>query len=368
RGAEAVFNQGQHDDGEKTVLGQTGRWKGEDVVRICLEQKAAAPFIAAKLYRFLVSESVPATPELLGPLAERFRTSGYDFGALVRTVLSSNLFFAPAAYRTRVKAPVDFALGIVRALEGRIGTSALALALDGLGQKVFYPPNVKGWDGGQAWLNGQTLLFRQNLALALTSTEDPRFGSRTDPGALVRKYGPKSDTEVVDFFLRLFLQGDVPAPTRARLLDYQRRSHDLKAPVYWTAADAAGHRVRALCHLVLSWRGPLVDWQGGRGGGVRPLSGRQRGAAPPRSPDSEVSHDRRPSRLPQDVPGFRGRGELGAERAGLREPDRGRRPRRRQARGQGHHPRRHRAQRRPRRPQHRPPPHGPRTPPHSAPP
>src|SRR5205814_6308565 len=113
----------------------------------------------------------------------------------------SNLFFSPAVYRTRVKGPVDFALGIVRALEGRIGTTALAMSLEELGQSVFYPPSVKGWDGGPAWLNGQTLLTRQNLALALTSTEDPRFGRRTDPAALADKYGKQGDAEVVDFFL-----------------------------------------------------------------------------------------------------------------------------------------------------------------------
>src|SRR5207237_6451179 len=107
-------------------------------------------------------------------------------------------------YRSRVKAPVDFALGIVRALEGRPGTTALAAALEGLGQALFYPPTVKGWDGGPAWLNGQTLLFRQNLALALTSTEDARFGRRTDPAILTRKYGKKTDAEVLRFFLDLF--------------------------------------------------------------------------------------------------------------------------------------------------------------------
>src|SRR5207248_6261841 len=119
-----------------------------------------------------------------GPLAESFRKSGYDFGGLVGTVLRSNLFCAPQVYRTRVKSPVDFALGIVRGLEGRVGTTALAAELEKLGQSVFYPPTVKGWDGGEAWLNGQTLLFRQNLALALTSTEDVRFGRRCDPAAL----------------------------------------------------------------------------------------------------------------------------------------------------------------------------------------
>ena len=164
RGSEPYFNAAQHDDGDKTVLGQTGKWTGADVVRICLEQPSAPSFIAGKLYRFLVSETVPATPELLAPLAEQFRASDYDFGALVKTVLSSNLFFSPLVYRTRVKSPVDFVLNIVRGLEGRIGTTALAVALEQLGQSVFAPPSVKGWDGGRTWLNGQTLLFRQNLA------------------------------------------------------------------------------------------------------------------------------------------------------------------------------------------------------------
>jgi uncharacterized protein (DUF1800 family) len=252
QGDKAAFNDKQHDDGEKTVLGQKGNWNGEDVVRICLEQKSAPSFIVGKLFHFLVSESIPATPELIDPLAEQFKKSDYDFGALVKMVLSSNLFFAPEAYRTRIKAPVEFALGIVRALEGRVGTSALAVVLEQLGQNVFYPPSVKGWDGGQSWLNGQTLLFRQNLALALTSTEDARFGSRTDPAALVRKHGKKSDEEILPFFLQLFLQDDLPAESRAKLLDYQQRSRKQTYPVYWTEADAADHRVRTLCHLVLT--------------------------------------------------------------------------------------------------------------------
>ncbi|HWG47481.1 MAG TPA: DUF1800 domain-containing protein [Gemmataceae bacterium] len=252
QGAKVVFNKNQHDDGKKTVLGQTGNWKGADIVRICLEQKAAPPFLVGKLYRFLLSETVPATAELLTPLAEQFKQSGYDFGALLKTMLSSNLFFSPIVYRTRVKSPVDFVLGIVRGLEGKIGTTALSQSLEQLGQNIFSPPSVKGWDGSRTWLNGQTLLFRQNLALALTSTQDVRFGRRTDPAILARKYDKKSDTDLVDFFLRLFLQGDVAAETRTHLLDYQQHAHQLPMPVYWTATDAADHRIRALCHLVLS--------------------------------------------------------------------------------------------------------------------
>jgi uncharacterized protein (DUF1800 family) len=251
QGAEAVYSPAQHDDTEKTVLGQKGKWKGEDVVRICLEQKPAPRFIAGKLYRFLVSESVPATPELIDPLAEQFKKSDYDFGALVKTVLRSNLFFAPTVYRTRIKPPVDFALSVVRGLEGRIGTTALGAELESLGQSVFFPPNVKGWDGGQAWLNGQTLLYRQNLALALTSTEDARFGRRTDPVNLLAKHKVK-DEDAVDFLLRLFLQGDVADETRSKLVEYQRKDPRKSVPIYWSQEDAVNHRTRTLCHLVLS--------------------------------------------------------------------------------------------------------------------
>jgi uncharacterized protein (DUF1800 family) len=249
---KAVFNPKQHDDGKKTVLGQSGNWSADDIVRICLEQKSAASFLIGKLFRFLVSESIETTAELLEPLAQQFRKSNYDFGKLVRTMLSSNLFFSQQVYRTRIKSPVDFVVNIVRGLEGKIGTTALAQSLEQLGQNLFSPPSVKGWDGGRSWLNGQTLLFRQNLALALTSTEDSRFGRRCDPAALARNYDKKTDTELVDFFLGLFLQGDVSAQTRDRLLDYQQHAHNLPAPVYWTEQEIADHRVRCLCHLVLT--------------------------------------------------------------------------------------------------------------------
>jgi uncharacterized protein (DUF1800 family) len=252
---KTVFNPAQHDDGDKTVLNQKGKWTGADIVRICLEQPSAPYFIVGKLYRFLISETVPATHELLEPLATQFRKSDYDFGALVETMLRSNLFFSPAVYRTRVKSPVDFALGIVRSLEARTGTTTLAAALQGLGQDLFYPPSVKGWDGAQAWLNAQTLLFRQNLALTLSSSEDrdPRDGVRRPaPFLLALKYGKKTDAELVEFFLRLFLQDDVSPDSRARLLQYQEHAHTLGVPVYWTEQDAAEHRVRALCHLVLT--------------------------------------------------------------------------------------------------------------------
>ena len=250
-GQAPKFTPGDHDAGEKTFLGKRGKSKPDDIVRLCLDQPACPRFLCEKLFRFFVSDTLPATKDLLEPLAVAYKKSNYDTGAIVKTILSSNLFFSDAAYRTKVKSPVDFALGAIKALEGRVGTSSLALTLTQLGQNLFQPPSVKGWDGGPAWLNGQTLLFRQNLALAMCSTEDPRFGTRLDPAALARKLGKRTDEELVDGFLRVFLQSDIPAESRKRLVAYAGRSHDQQVPVYWTAEDAAAQRVRTLCHLVM---------------------------------------------------------------------------------------------------------------------
>jgi uncharacterized protein (DUF1800 family) len=254
----AVFRDRDHDDSEKNVLGQRGRWRPDDIVRICLEQESAPYFIVRKLFKFLISDAIPPTPELLEPLAAEYRRSDFDNGALVERMLRSNLFFSAQAYRSKIKAPVDFVLGIVRALEGHrvlegrggVGTVELARALEGLGQRLFYPPSVAGWEGGRAWLNGQTFLLRQNLALAMTATTDNRFGRRLDPAPLLERHNARTPEEKVDFLIRLLLQGDLPPAARDRLVQYANRK-DGAHPIYWTAADAANHRVRSLCHLVL---------------------------------------------------------------------------------------------------------------------
>jgi uncharacterized protein (DUF1800 family) len=247
------FNSGQHDNGEKTFLGQKGNWGGEDIVRICLEQEAAPYFIAGKLFRFFISDTIEATRELLKPLANRFRESDYDLRGLVETMLRSNLFFSPDAYRTQVKSPVDFAVGIVHGLEGHVGAVPLAVALEGLGQRLFSPPSVKGWLGGTTWINSTTLLLRHNLALALTSTQDSRFSRvQIDPVTVVRKYGKKTDEEIVDFFVKLFLQDDLAADARSSLLDYLANARKQPYPDYWTDQDQQDHRIRAVCHLLLT--------------------------------------------------------------------------------------------------------------------
>ncbi len=249
---KGTLNRRQHDTSEKEVFGKKGKFTGEDIAKLCLDHDACARFIVRKLYRFLISEADTPDAKLIDPLAEQYRKSDFDTGKFVATMLRSNLFFASSSYRAKIKSPVEFAIGTVRALEGVAGTLPLAEALEGLGQVLFAPPSVKGWDGGEAWLNAQTLLGRNNLALAITSTEDARFGSRCDPGQLAAKHDIATDAKLVDFLLGLFLQGDAPQGARTKLLDYLKTAKGVKYPAYWSDDDVANHRKRAVTHLVLT--------------------------------------------------------------------------------------------------------------------
>jgi hypothetical protein len=159
-----AFNKTEHDDGAKTVLGRTGRWDGDDLVPILLDQPACGLFLAGKLYRELISETEPPRA-LLEALARRLRASGYKIGEVVGTMLRSRLFFSSHALLKKVKSPVEFALGTVQAAwPGPASPAEIAAALEKMGQSLFAPPNVKGWPGGRTWLSTSTLLARNNFA------------------------------------------------------------------------------------------------------------------------------------------------------------------------------------------------------------
>ena len=252
KAGQAAFTAKEHDDGPKSVLGKKGKHKAADIVEICLSQEACPRFIVTKLYHFFFTDAESPKREFLEPLVKQYRDSKFDTAKLVATMLRSNHFFAPEVYRAKVKSPVEFAVGIVRGLEGNVGPLSLANALETLGQVLFAPPSVKGWDGGPAWLNGQTLLFRQNLALALTSTVDTRFGRRCDPVIALGNHKQSGEDAAIAFFLKVFLQGDASPEARELLLDYAKKSKATKYPPFWSADDVTHHRLRALAHLTLT--------------------------------------------------------------------------------------------------------------------
>ena len=159
-----------HDDGEKTVLGVSGRLDGDAVLDILLAQPQTAEHLTRKLWR----EFVSPTPDErdVRRIAARFRGAGYDLRVALRELLGSRAFWAGENRQTLIKSPVDFVVGSFNSL-GMEPPDAAALAglLRQLGQDLFAPPNVKGWPGGESWINSSTLLTRKQMAERLLRRE-----------------------------------------------------------------------------------------------------------------------------------------------------------------------------------------------------
>jgi uncharacterized protein (DUF1800 family) len=155
-----------HDSGEKIIFSQRGDFGPEDFLRLVVAHPQAPRFITGKLWTFFAGEEPP--PALANALANSFRASGFCFKPLLRAMFSSQEFYASGIIRKQVKSPVHWLVGAVRVLERELPPPQVCVALTrNLGQNLFAPPNVKGWDGGLSWITTNTLLSRYNEAATL---------------------------------------------------------------------------------------------------------------------------------------------------------------------------------------------------------
>jgi uncharacterized protein (DUF1800 family) len=163
-----------HDRGEKVIFGQSGNFDGNDFLRLIVEQPQAARFITAKLWNYFAGTE--PSPELVGALAAEFRAAGNRFKPVLRRMLLSEEFYAPSVIRCQVKSPVQWLVGSVRMLERELPPPLACFALTrNLGQDLFAPPNVKGWEGGVSWITTNTLMARYNEAATLVQGDLSAF-------------------------------------------------------------------------------------------------------------------------------------------------------------------------------------------------
>jgi len=161
-----VYRPFLHDNGEKTIFGHTGNYDGDDFIGLLIAQPQAAKFITAKIWNYFAGE--PPSPELNEALAADFRAHGNHFKPFLQTLFRSGEFYAPEIVRNQVKSPVQWLVGSVRMLESDLPPPLVSWGLlRQLGQDLFAPPNVKGWDGGVTWITTNTLLTRYNDAQSL---------------------------------------------------------------------------------------------------------------------------------------------------------------------------------------------------------
>ena len=155
-----------------------------------IKEEACAEWVAAKIHRYFVREDISST--LQTALAAVLRGNNYELKPLLKTIFLSRDFYSQPSVGTQIKAPVHYYVSALRrlGLEELPGTPNYGTTMAGLGQVLGNPPNVKGWDGGHAWINPSTLLQRANLmrqvldsrtgAKPTTPTGDPlgRYASR----------------------------------------------------------------------------------------------------------------------------------------------------------------------------------------------
>jgi uncharacterized protein (DUF1800 family) len=160
------YNEQAHDFDEKRFMGRRGNFDGWDIINILFEQPAAATFVTAKLWRFFAYDD--PEPEVVQGLARTLRTSRFELAPMLARLFTSRAFYSERARLTQVKSPVQHMVQLTHDLGLQNPPADAMVRIAGvLGQRLFYPPNVKGWDGNREWINANALLARYNAPLAL---------------------------------------------------------------------------------------------------------------------------------------------------------------------------------------------------------
>jgi len=174
-----IFRKGQHDFGNKTVMGKSGNLEGEDVLNILLDQKQTAHNLAQKIYRFMVNDT--PDKERVDWLADRFYKSNYDIAGLLEDIFTSDWFYDQKNTGVRIKSPVELLVGIQRMLPMKLQNQESLIVLQRiLGQLLFYPPNVAGWPGGKTWIDSSTLMMRMRIPQLINDEDEMNVTPKTD--------------------------------------------------------------------------------------------------------------------------------------------------------------------------------------------
>jgi len=170
-----LYNRLDHIDEDKTFLGETGNFNGEDVIRIIAKQPATARFIARHLSNYFVSDEpqvpawqhvAPLHPELIKELEDEYFRSGYEIRSMLRVLFNSDAFKNSSF--AKVKNPSEIVCGTLRVVgdftEPKPRFYDPALEIRYMGQDLLNPPTVEGWHTGKEWIDSGTLVERVNFA------------------------------------------------------------------------------------------------------------------------------------------------------------------------------------------------------------
>ena len=233
-----VYNPDDHDDGEKTFLGETGRWNGEDVIDIIAKQPATARFISRHLYNFFVADepqvpawqdTPPLDPEAIKILEDEYFRSNYDIRSMLRVLFNSE-FFKKARF-AKVKSPAEAVIGTMRLVgdfsSPKHGITPINHEMRYMGQDLLNPPTVEGWHTGKEWIDSGTLLERINFAADQVGNIDLP-GVRSIIDRLSTEGPTLSPERLVDDCLEILGAYELAEETRSQLVAHAEMGGELR--------------------------------------------------------------------------------------------------------------------------------------------
>lgn len=236
--AKFIYDSGDHDNEEKTFLGETGNWNGEDIINIVARQPGTARFVSRHLYNFFVADepqvpawqnTPPGDPEAIKALEDEYFRSGYDIRSMLRVLFNSDAF--KNARFAKVKSPTETVVGTMRLVGDfnlpKPGMNAMALNIRYMGQDLMNPPTVEGWHTGREWIDSGTLVERINF------TADA-VGNTSHPGiqAIIQRLASQGPTispeQLVDGCLDMLGAYELTEVTRNELLAMSQGEGDIR--------------------------------------------------------------------------------------------------------------------------------------------
>ncbi|MFD2258058.1 DUF1800 family protein [Luteolibacter algae] len=261
RTGEVTQNVTRWDGSEKTLFGRSGRFNGTDVVKLIFRKDECANFMAGKLWEFFVYENPGPTIQI--SLGDSLRKNDYEIAPVLREIFLSEEFYRENSRAVQIKSPIQYLVQMLKELELEEPPPSLPiLGQTQLGQQLFMPPNVAGWDWGKAWINTNTLLARYNLAGMVTKgglgdnrTGKMRLGkmrgrrsrqgksTAPDYASLVAERDRQDVSRLVDGLIGRFFSMPIPEKARTSFIEYAEE----KRGVAFTDTELG-----ELCHLMLS--------------------------------------------------------------------------------------------------------------------
>lgn len=258
-----------HDDGTKTILGETKNWNSQDVLTMLAGRPETARYLAKKLWSFFAYEN--PEPEVIERLAKVYMSSGHQIKPMLVEIYKSPEFWSEKCVRKQVKSPVDFTYTIGRQLGIGYFLKTLrtkdaspmkligkpfrdiAGAMFGLslqqGMMILFPPDVSGWKWGTNWISSEAMLKRSSLGPLIMGSDSKDYGGANALIArMVAKGKPADAAEMTDRFLSVF-DGELPPEKRAILV---KVCEDGGGPKCLSSGKDAAPVFAEMCKLLFS--------------------------------------------------------------------------------------------------------------------